>query len=478
MNINFFKLCKLSLLIAATFVPLSVPAGLPAPQMNGATGMTTISPMLQKVLPAIVNIAVQGELPPTLVAPVEENQRGPATPGGPAPNESPIPRGGPEIAPPRKFDTLGSGVIIDAEQGYIITNAHVLRDAKTITVTLRDGRQVKAEVIGVDPPSDIAVIQIKAKRLTALPLGNSDDTKVGDFVVAVGNPFGLNQSVTSGIVSAIQRSGLGIEGYENFIQTDASINPGNSGGALVDLQGNLIGINTAILSPEGGNIGIGFAIPANMAKGVSNQLIKFGAVKRGLMGVMIQNVTPALADVLRLPVTEGAIVAQVSPNSAAAKSGILAGDIIQNIEGAPMKNASQVTNTVALLRVGARVHLQLLRNNKPMTVELLTSDPESYTATTRAANPYFYGLNLRNYEEEMSGLGHIAGVQITRVLPDSPASKAMPVGVHAGDIITSVNLKPVRTIVELMDIAKNSKSGIVLGVQRKSDALFIVLTPP
>ncbi len=238
------------------------------------------SQVLQPILPAVVNVSVQGDIPP--------NQLPPPVPGRPY---------------PRHFESMGSGVIVDAKAGYVLTNAHVIREAKTITVTLSDGRILKATLKGADPASDIALLTITPDHLTAIPLGNSDNLKVGDFVAAIGNPFGLNQTVTSGIISALQRTGLGIEGFENFIQTDASINPGNSGGALINLQGQLIGINTAILAPglNAGNIGIGFAIPINMAHGVMKQLAEYGSVKRGLMGVLVQDLTPTLSTALHIP---------------------------------------------------------------------------------------------------------------------------------------------------------------------------------
>lgn len=422
----------------------------------------TIAPMLKKIMPSIVNVAAQGEM---LVPNTRENS------GDNNNNNSPRMPGGSL----RDFASLGSGVIVDAAKGYVITNNHVIDKAKTITVTLSDGRNFKAKLIGTDPGTDVAILQIPAEKLEAMPIGNSDSLQVGDFVAAIGSPFGLNQTVTTGIVSALQRGSLGIEGpqgLENFIQTDASINPGNSGGALVNLNGQLIGINTAILTPEGGNIGIGFAIPINMAKTIMSQLIQYGSVKRGLMGVIVQDLTPDLATGFGLKDTKGAIVTLVSPNSPAQKAGLQAGDIIISINGQAMETASAVRNTVGLLRVGAQVDLEVLRKGKNMNFDVVTADPDKYLENTQTQNPFLFGLSLRDFDQQTPSQGHIAGVQITFVSKNSNAWRA---GMLPGDVIVSANQTPIKSIHDLQDIASKTQKVLLLNIARANGALFVVL---
>jgi len=421
---------------------------------NNGNATNNLPNVLQNVMPSVVNIAAQGEI---------------VQPENPFIN----PRQNPGSRT-RQFESLGSGVIVDARNGYVVTNAHVLRDAKTINVTLADGRVFKAKLVGADPGSDIAILNIKADKLKEIPLGNSDDLKVGDFVVAIGSPFGLNQSATSGIVSALQRSNLGIEGYENFIQTDASINVGNSGGALVNLQGQLIGINTAILAPGGGNIGIGFAIPVNMVRAVVTQLVKYGAVQRGLIGVMVQDFTPALADAFQLAnQTGGALIAAVTPNSPAALEGIKAGDLIQELNGQPIKNAGQLRNGVGILRSGSQVKLKLIRAGKPLTLSMTIADPRKYEQSNEQSNPFLFGTTLQNFDQQLANTGHIAGVQLMAISENSMAWRA---GLRPGDVIVSANMKPVTTVTELQTIAKESKEQLLVNVFRRSGgAAFIVI---
>ena len=294
-----------------------------------AEPLTTLAPVLKKVVPAIVNVAVQGVIPNEIQMPDED---APNPQGKPGPREEM-----PGDDQPRKFQSIGSGVIVDPEHGIILTNDHVIRNANLVTITLNDGRRLKAHIIGSDSATDVAVLKIDAKNLKSLPIGDSEKTEVGDFVMAIGNPFGLNsfgnsQSATFGIVSAKQRSDLNIEGIENFIQTDAAINPGSSGGALVNTKGELIGINTAIISLHGGNVGIGFAIPINMAKDVAQQIIKYGSIHRGLMGVFVQHLTPELSQAMGYPESlQGALIAQVNTDSPAEKAGLKPGDIIAKI---------------------------------------------------------------------------------------------------------------------------------------------------
>lgn len=432
--------------------PMMSSAALP-PEINGQA-LPSLAPMLTKVLPAVVNVSTIGVINPQVdpfAQPTQSAKDG-----------------------PKKFAALGSGVIVDAKNGYILTNAHVIRDATTVTVTLKNGVQKVAKVIGVDNASDVAVLKITADNLTAIPLANSDNAQVGDFVVAIGNPFGLNQTVTSGIVSALQRTDLGIEGYENFIQTDAPINPGNSGGALVNLSGQLIGINTAILAPDGGNIGIGFAIPSNMAKSIMEQLIKYGSVRRGLLGIMIQSLTPSLADAFHLPNTTGVIVTQVTANSPAAKAGIQTGDIVQSLNGQSVTDAVQITNIIGLLRVGDSVDVKLLRAGKTLDIPVIIASPAEYLQDSQALNPLLFGLNIRNFNQLTALHGAVQGVQITGIAEESPAFHATPVGLRPGDVIISANMKPVQNVDQLLAIAKQSKE-LVLNVLRGEGAMFVVV---
>lgn len=351
------------LVITATATNLVACASPPAESYNVALPMTadqplpSLAPMLEAVTPAVVNISTEGRI---------VMRRNPLL-------NDPFFRRFldiPEQPRERRTQNLGSGVIVDAEQGYVITNHHVIRRADTITVTLRDGRQLKAKVIGSDPETDVAVVQIGAQKLTPLPLADSGQLRVGDYVVAIGNPFGLGQTVTSGIVSALGRNTLGIHGYEDFIQTDASINPGNSGGALVNLRGELVGINTAIFAPTGGNVGIGFAIPSNMVKQLMDQLVKYGEVRRGQLGISVQDLTPELAQAFGMETDRGAVVAQIFPNSAAQKAGLKEGDVVLAVDGKAIRDANQLRNAIGLLTVGERVTLTILRDGETKTIKV------------------------------------------------------------------------------------------------------------
>lgn len=338
-------------LASSLFAP--APAALPA-SIEG-TPLPTLAPMLEQVTPAVVNIATEGRIR------IREN---------------PLLRDPffrrffniPDMPLERKTESLGSGVIMDARRGLVVTNNHVIANAEQIAVKLRDGRRLQAELIGTDPETDIAVIKIDAKDLTSVKVADSERLRVGDFVVAIGNPFGLGQTVTSGIVSALGRSGLGIEGYEDFIQTDASINPGNSGGALVNLRGELIGINTAIFSQSGGNVGIGFAIPSNMVERVIEQLVRHGEVKRGAIGVQLQDLTPELAKAFDVAAQGGAVVVSVVPDSEADRAGLRAADVVVGVDGKRVRDASDVRNRIGLLRVGQTARFEVLRQGSLKTI--------------------------------------------------------------------------------------------------------------
>jgi Do/DeqQ family serine protease len=332
--------------------PFAVQAGAPIP-----AGVETVAPVVARITPGVVGISVRGEVReenPLLQDPMFRRFFG-------VPGDQPI---------ARETEATGSGVIVDAGRGYVLTNSHVVEHANDIEVTTKDNRRFRARLIGRDSATDIAVLQIPAEHLTAVPIGDSARLQVGDFVLAVGNPFGLGQTVTSGIVSALGRSGLGIEGYEDFIQTDASINPGNSGGPLVDLQGRLVGINTAILAPGGGNVGIGFAVPINMAREVMDQLLRNGTVRRGRIGVAIQDLTPDLARALGTARTGGAVVARVEPGSPAQRAGLRPSDLVVAVDGVPISNASELRNRVGMVQIGVTVALTIERNGAQSTVQV------------------------------------------------------------------------------------------------------------
>ncbi|HEV2301665.1 MAG TPA: Do family serine endopeptidase [Stellaceae bacterium] len=329
-------------------------AGAPIPE--ALAPLHTLAPMLRAITPGVVGISVHGRVR-------EENPllRDPLFRRFFNLKDEPV---------EREMQAVGSGVIVDAAHGYILTNNHVVEHATSIKVTTKDNRQFQARLVGRDPQTDIAVLRIAGGNLTAVPLGNSDRLEVGDFVLAIGNPFGLGQTVTSGIVSALGRSGLGIEGYEDFIQTDASINPGNSGGALVDLRGRLVGINTAILAPGGGNIGIGFAVPINMARAAMDQLTRYGTVKRGRIGVVIEDLTPDLARSLGTRRSVGALIARVEPGSPAAAAGLRRDDLIVAIDGSPVTSGTDLRNRIGLVRMGTAVALTVDRQGGERTVDV------------------------------------------------------------------------------------------------------------
>ncbi len=452
-------------LLGAILLSISVTS---AYATNPPPQLPSLAPVLKPVMPAIVNIAVQGYVS-SQAQPNMADEGGPdkAPPTGPAIPEK-----------PRKFQSIGSGVIVDPRQGFILTNDHVIRNAQIITVTLNDGRRLKAKMIGNDPETDVAVLKIDAKNLKSLVIGDSDKLDVGDFVVAIGNPFGLNsfgnsQSATFGIVSAIKRSDLNIEGVENFIQTDAAINPGNSGGALINIKGELIGINTAIISLYGGNVGIGFAIPINMAKDVAQQIIKYGSVHRGLMGIFVQPLTPELAQAMGYTEhTQGALVSQVNQGSPAESAGIKAGDIITSINGTTITQASQIKTVISLLRVGSEATLVVQRNNKELKLHAVVTDIKQNEQQLQANNPFLYGLALSDFEQESPPHGRIVGVQIVGASENSAGWRA---GLRPGDVIISANKQPTTNTEALQNIAKQKQSQLLVQVLRGAGALYILI---
>jgi len=428
-----------------------------------AKGMQSLSPMLTKIMPAIVNVSVQGKAPGQFIIP--ENAR---------PYNNPPP----EFLKPLPFTSIGSGVIVDPQNGIVVTNSHVIRNAEIITITLIDGRHVNARMIGEDPSTDVAVLQIKPERLQSLPVGDSDKVKVGDFVVAIGNPFGLNsygnsQSATFGIISAIKRSDLNLEGVENFIQTDAAINPGNSGGALVSTEGELIGINTGIVSPSGGNVGIGFAIPINMVRDITQQILQFGSVQRGIMGIFVQHLTPELAIAMGYKQDQlGALIAQVNHGSTAEEAGLQTGDIITKINETTITQASQVKATISLLRSGSQARIAILRNGVAKVLNVMVSDIRKFEQQLQATNPFLFGLALKNFEQDAPPNGLVQGVQVMGVLENTASWRA---GLKPGDVIVSANRTPTKQLETLQQMAKNAKKQLLLQVLRGDGALFILI---
>jgi serine protease Do/serine protease DegQ len=450
-----------SMALVLTFnIPAITQAAFPS-EVNGKE-LPSLAPMLKNVIQGVVNIATEGKQEasqaanPFLDDPVFKHFfKMPEQPRQQRPSHS-----------------LGSGVIVDAEKGYIITNNHVIEKADKITVTLRNGRQFTAKVIGTDEESDIAVIQIPAKDLTAVPVTDSDNLQVGDFVVAIGNPFGLGQTVTSGIVSALGRSGLGIESYEDFIQTDASINPGNSGGALVNLHGELIGINTAILSRSGANIGIGFAIPMNMVHKIMTQLIEHGEIRRGRLGVYIQDLTPDLAKAFKIQQHKGAVVSRVSPGSSAEKAGVHEGDIIITLNNKEIKSASNLRNSVGLMPIGKEVELGVLRDGKKMTINAVIGEPQAEKQSAKALHERLEGAVLGELEENHPLFGKVDGVIVLDIQDGSPASAS---GLRKDDVITSVNRIGVKNLNDLKKAVSTNAKGLLLNIRRGNGALFLLL---
>ncbi len=432
-------------------------AALPTHDSQGQA-VPSLAPMLDKTIPSVVNIFTRTR--------VAVRQQSPLL-------SDPFFRrffSVPEQPRERVEQSLGSGVVVDGKNGYIITNHHVIEGADEISVNLHDGRTLKAGLVGSDPETDIAVLKVDNGELAALPMSNSDQLRVGDFVVAIGNPFGLGQTVTSGIVSALGRSGLGIEGYEDFIQTDASINPGNSGGALVNLKGELIGVNTAILSKSGGNVGIGFAIPINMAREIMQQLIEHGAVQRGSMGAQAQDLTPELAAAFDIELHQGAVVTQVSSGSPAEKAGMKIGDVITHINDRPIKDAADVRNRIGLLRIGERVEMRILRNGKTKTLRAVIEQPEVAAIEGEKLHPQLSGAVLANVSEE-TVRGRIEGIVVADVAPGSAAMRA---GLRKGDVIAQANRHEVRNIDEMREAVKG-ESALLLNIQRRGGALYLIL---
>ncbi|OBT17612.1 serine endoprotease DegQ [Vibrio tasmaniensis] len=443
-------LSVLTLSLSSIITPIQATAALPL--SVGNEQLPSLAPMLEQVTPAVVSIAVEGKQ-------VQRQQ---------------IPEQfqfffGPEQTRERPFRGLGSGVIIDAKNGHIVTNYHVINGADDIKVKLHDGREYDAELIGGDQMSDIALLKLeKAKNLTQIKVADSDKLRVGDFSVAIGNPFGLGQTVTSGIVSALGRSGLNLENFENFIQTDAAINSGNSGGALVNLNGELIGINTAILGPNGGNVGIGFAIPSNMMKNLTEQILDFGEVKRGMLGVQGGEVTSELAEALGYESSKGAFVSQIVPDSAADKAGLKAGDIIVSINGKRIDTFSELRAKVATLGAGKQIELGVIRDGKSKNFDVTLGESTNSKTQAEKLHEGLAGAELTNTNESDVA----TGVKVSSVAQGSPAEAYQ---LLKDDIIIGVNRQTVKNLAQFREILEKQPGVLALNIQRGDRTIYLVI---
>jgi len=433
--------------------PFQATAALPS-QVPGQAAIPSLAPVLEKVLPAVVSVQVEGTAVQGQKVPEELKKYF----GEELPEQQAQP-----------FEGLGSGVIIDAAKGYVLTNNHVINQAQKINVQLNDGREFEAKLIGGDDQSDIALLQLQnPSNLTQIAVADSDTLRVGDFAIAVGNPFGLGQTATSGIVSALARSGLNLEGLENFIQTDASINRGNSGGALLNLKGELIGINTAILAPGGGSVGIGFAIPSNMAQTLAKQLIQFGEIKRGLLGIKGMEMSADIAKAFNLNVQRGAFVSEVLPNSGSAKAGIKSGDVVVSLNGKPLNSFAELRSRIATTEPGTKVKLGLLRDGKPLDVEVTLDKSTSSSASAEIISPALQGASLSDGQLKDG----TKGIVLDEVEKGSAAAQA---GLHKEDVIIGINRERVQSIAEMRKVLEAKPGIIALHVMRGNDSLYLLL---
>ncbi len=437
-----------------------------AMSMDSERGVLSMAPLLDRITPAVVSINVRS----TAKAPKLSNRNEELLErffGGRMPNE------------PREKRGLGSGVIVNASEGLIITNAHVIEDADEIIVTLKDKRQLEAEIVGTDKKTDIALIKVSAKKLAELQIAKASDVKVGDYVIAVGNPFGLSHSVTAGIVSALGRDNGSGDGYQDFIQTDASINPGNSGGALVNSKGELIGINSAIISRSGGNQGIGFAVPTNIVQAVMRQLVSYGEVRRGRIGVLIGDITPTLKEALELTTLDGALVSQVVENSPAERAGLKRDDIIISFNGGAIKDASDIRNAVGLVEPGERYTITYLRDGRKIKrrieVEAVDENEEQSDSLAMNNSPEsktFSGATLTNIPTDLNLRGGSEGVYVSAV---EISSKAQRAGLVKGDVIRSVNRKDVQDLASFNKLTKGEDGPFALSVERNGSTFYVAI---
>ena len=437
-----------------------------AMSLDSERGVLSMAPLLDRITPAVVSINVRS----TAKAPKLSNRNEELLErffGGRMPNE------------PREKRGLGSGVIVNADEGLIITNAHVIEDADEIIVTLKDKRQLEAEIVGTDKKTDIALIKVSAKKLAELQIAKASEVRVGDYVIAVGNPFGLSHSVTSGIVSALGRDNGSGDGYQDFIQTDASINPGNSGGALVNSKGELIGINSAIISRSGGNQGIGFAVPTNIVQAVMRQLISYGEVRRGRIGVLIGDITPTLKEALDLTTLDGALVSQVVEDSPAEKAGLKRDDVIISFNGGAIKDASDIRNAVGLVEPGERYTITYLREGRKIKrrIEVEAVDENDEQSDSLAMNngpekKTFSGATLTNIPVDLNLRGGSKGVYVSAV---EIGSKAQRAGLVKGDIIRSINRRDVQNLESFNKLTKGEDGPFALSVERNGNTFYVAI---
>jgi serine protease Do/serine protease DegQ len=442
-----FSAALISSSLALTSLPLQ--AKLPI-AVNGQT-MPSLAPMLEQVTPAVVSITVKG------TQKVEKR----------VPDAFKFFFGNPRQQQPqqREFSGMGSGVIVDAQEGYVVTNNHVIEHADEILVTLQDGRQLKAKKIGTDASSDIALLQMEAKSLTAIKISDSDELRVGDYAVAIGSPFGLGQTVTSGIVSALGRTGLNRENFEDFIQTDAAINSGNSGGALVNLRGELIGINTAIYGPNGGNVGIGFAIPSNMMNNLISQIIEFGEIRRGVLGVIGGDVNSEIAKAMELKANQGGFIQQIVPDSAAATAGLKAGDVIIKVDGKMVKSFNEIRGKIGSIGAGKEVDITFIRDGKEKTTTAKLKKTQSGKIAAGNIHRMLEGAELENGSD-------IKGIEVTKVAKGSPAEA---VGLKRGDVITGVNKTRTGNLANLRSFFKDKEGVFALNIIRDDMSLYLMI---
>lgn len=443
---------KTRMTVAAVLLALlsMAPTQAALPQSVRDKPVTSLAPLVEEVAPAVVNIRVSQTV----------TRRNPF--GDDAFRRFfglPDTRSG-----PREVASAGSGVIVDAERGYILTNHHVVGDADTIRISLIDGTILDAELVGSDPATDIAVIKVEATGLTEMTIGDSTNARVGDFVIAIGNPFGLGHTVTSGIISALGRTGISRDAYEDFIQTDASINPGNSGGALVNMNGELIGINSAIISRSGGNVGIGFAVPTEIASSIMRQILDFGEVRRGLLGVNITTIDAEAAEALGNDIDSGALITLIQAESAAENAGLQVGDIIVAVNNKKVDGAAELRNRIGLLRSGDEISIKYVRDNETYMTSTELGRAQDQMVLGGDIHPGLSGSVFAPASATSDD-----GVEIGEVQDGSPAAQR---GLRAGDLITHVNREPVRNLQDLREIAGNKRI-LFLNVRRGDRSLML-----
>ncbi|MEY4597953.1 MAG: hypothetical protein RLZZ445_750 [Pseudomonadota bacterium] len=423
-------------------------------------GLPTLAPLVNQVTPAVVNVSVITR------APMEDNPL----------FRDPFFRRFFNLPdkPQRKEQAAGSGVIVDAARGYILTNNHVIKDAEQVLITLKDRRQFPAKLVGTDPGTDIAVLKISASNLSALRIGDSDTLQVGDYVMAIGNPFGIGQTVTSGIVSALGRSGLSVEGYEDFIQTDASINPGNSGGALVNLRGELIGINTAIIGPAGGNVGIGFAVPSVMARSVMEQIVRYGEVRRGRLGIEMADVPPDAQRRLKLPSLDGALVANIESGSPAEKAGLRKGDVVTALNGRMVRGPSDLRARLGLTPVGEEVDMTVAREGGTQRIRTRIAPPQPAGNGEMLAVVQLPGMRVVEIERGSPLFERLNGGGIV-VAAVEAGSRAFQAGFRPGDIIYAVNRRRIQTTAEFQKLLSTAERGYAVSLLRGDFSVTIIV---